>query len=189
MTLWQILTLSVIVLVILGLGTYWIMVARRLDRLHRFVIASRTTLSDTLAHRARISHRVAQEGLLDLAGSVLLHEASARATELSYAPLVEDGLEGTPRQVDNSSDRRQVESALSRTLREVLREIDREDLTPEESVSLEQLQHSREAVRIARRMHNLRVDQVRRVREKRIVRWLRMAGTASMPIPVDLDDE
>ena len=43
-------------------------------------------------------------------------------------------------------------------------------------------------VQLARRFHNDAVAQALRVRRKRVVRWARLAGHASLPVMVEIDD-
>ena len=43
-------------------------------------------------------------------------------------------------------------------------------------------------VRLARRFHNDAVAQALRVRRKPVVRWARLAGHASLPVMVEIDD-
>lgn len=164
----------------------WVRTARRLDRLHRSVIQYRTTLSDALATRSALSRDLSQTGVLDVAASMLLAEAAMDAVAASSQPVVEDGLEGPPREVGH--DRCAIESRLSRTLRAVTNEVEVEESSEHYDLWAELCQ-SRRNVRLARRFHNTRVDQTRRVREKNWVRFAKMAGTAAMPAPVDLDDE
>ena len=187
--MWLEILLIVLAVAVLVLIAMWVVSARRLDALHRGVIQSRVAACDALAVRSATAERLANANILDAAGSVLLAEAAHHARSLSHTPIVEDGLEGPPRALGDVPDRREVESNLSRTLRAVLAGLDVADLTDEERELLEQLETSRSAVRISRRMHNSRVDQVRRLRSRFLVGVLRMAGTAALPQPVDLDDD
>lgn len=178
--------LIILTVLVLAAVIVWIRTARRLDRLHRSVIQYRTTLADALATRSALSKELSQTGVLDVAASVLLAEAAMDAVAASSQPVVEDGLEGPAREMGD--DRCAIESRLSRTLRAVTNDVE-VDETSEYYGLWTDLCQSRRNVRLARRFHNTRVDQTRRVREKNWVRFARMAGTAAMPAPVDLDDE
>ena len=88
-------------------------------------------------------------------------------------------------------ERAMAESNLSATLRAAL--IDPEDVaeiveTPEGSQLIDDLAMSWYRVQLARRFHNEAVAQAQRVRRKRLVRMLRLAGRAAMPQMVELDD-
>lgn len=168
---------------------WWVRTARRLDDLHRTVLQSRAMLNDALAIRARAATTFSACRALDMAGAILLAEAAAEATEGEHFPLVDDSLDIRPAPKRDMVDRRLLESNLSRTLRLVLEELPEEELNEEQTEALRELQEAREDVRLARRFHNTKVDQARRLRRESLVRLTRMAGRAGLPEPVDMDDE
>lgn len=190
---WGIFTLIVVGIIIVILALIWILNARRLDRLHRTVIQSRLTLNEALAHRATIASDFAASEALDVAGAILLAEASQVALGQTHTPLSEDGLEDGPGHRRQSrhyaDDRSVVESNLSRTLRLVLDGLELSELDDGQRKRYDLLQEARDDVKLARRFHNAFVDQARRLRSNWFVRALRMAGGAPMPQPVDMDDE
>ncbi len=73
----MVLILAAAVLVVLVIRS--VSVAKRLDRLHRKVFASRTTLNLQLAHRGAVAAELAKPGLLDPASSILVGEAAWQA--------------------------------------------------------------------------------------------------------------
>jgi len=179
-------------LVLLVLALVWIFNARRLDRLHRTVIQSRLTLNEALTTRATAAEQFAASGGLDVAGAILLADAAKQALAHSHQPMTSDRLEEGPghrRTAGSENDRLNLESNLSRTLRLVLDGLEVDELTDSQKKEYETLEDARERVRLARRFHNAFVDQTRRLRSNRIVRWARMAGGAPLPGPVDVDDE
>ena len=137
--------------------------ARRLDRLHVRLDAARAGLVAELDRRAAVAARIAN-GDPALAGpdpAALC--AAARAV----------------RGVTQARARAEAESALTRRLAKVRR--DRLDAAVhEELVDAEQL------VILARRVHNDAVRDTHALRSRRLVRWLRLAGTAPQPVYFDI---
>jgi hypothetical protein len=72
-----VLILAAVLLAVLVIRS--VFVAKRLDRLHRKVFASRTTLNLQLAHRGAVAAELAKPGLLDPASSILVGEAAWQA--------------------------------------------------------------------------------------------------------------
>lgn len=189
---WPVFFIVLVAVILVILGLIWIINARRLDRLHRTVIQSRLTLNEALTHRAAAASDFSSSGALDVAGAILLADASQQSISQAHVPLSDDGLEDGPghrrptRQADE--DRLTTESNLSRTLRLVLDGLEEGELTEEQKRLLDELTEARENVRLARRFHNAFVDQARRLRSNASVRVTRSAGGAPMPMPVDMDD-
>ena len=80
---------------------------------------------------------------------------------------------------------------MSAALRGVLEDSDAiEDIrsTPDGAQLLTTLGATWYRVQLARRFHNEAVAQTQRMRAKRGVRWLRLAGHAPMPHMVEFDD-
>lgn len=187
---WGTMLLIALAVVLVIFALIWIISARRLDRLHRTVIQSRLTLNEALTQRASAAAQFAADGSLDVAGAILLDDAARVVLAESHQPITTDRLEDGPghRRIPRG-DRLTLESNLSRTLRLVLEGLEADELVGERRKHFEELEDARENVKLARRFHNAFVDQTRRLRANRIVRWARMAGGAPMPGPVDLDDE
>ena len=210
-------TAVIVVAVVLVLGWLVWVSATRLDRLHRKVVASRLALDAQLLRRSAVATEIATSGVLDPVSSVLLLEAAREASsgsdagerELAVAvpdlePLVRapdaDGRAGrvpsrgtVSRALDGDlgDERSQAESALSSTLRAVLDDPDEVDelySLPEAEPLLDALAGAWYRVQLARRFHNEAVDQAQRMRAKVFVRAVRLAGRASMPQTVELDD-
>ena len=106
-------------------------------------------------------------------------------------PIVDDGLDGLPLDVARgaASDRRTIESSMSRTLRLTVDELEEEDVSAEFKPLLDKLSRARLDVRLTRTFHNSHVDQIRRVRRSFYVRLFFLAGRAPAPATVDIDDE
>lgn len=192
--------LLVVVLLLLGLWRVWVS-ATRLDRMHRQVLASRTTLENQLLQRAAAASALAMSGALDPASAVVLLDAANRAMRAAPDHVVLDGLEGGYARVVDAAvgerepgdviDRAQAESELSRILRTVLGEAeDRAELgaDPRANGPLAKLDHAWYRVQLARRFHNAHVAEVRRMRAGPLPRLLPLAGRAPLPEPVELDD-
>ncbi|MPV37743.1 hypothetical protein [Georgenia subflava] len=179
--------------------------AVRVDRLHRTVLRSRATLEAQLAARAAAANELAATGALDPVEALLVTDVALRASDAAAGGLVADGLEGRPDGdplgeeppasrpgVDRAGvDRAVVESELSRTLRAVLgAEGQRADLAedPRAADVLVRLEQAWYRLQLARRFHNARVVQVRRVRATPLVRLFHLAGHAPVPEPFDMDD-
>ncbi|MDD9206449.1 hypothetical protein PU560_08195 [Georgenia sp. 10Sc9-8] len=185
---------------VLILGWWLWRQAERVDRLHRTVLASRATLDTQLVQRAAAASALATSGALDPASAVLLADVAHRALEVAPEHVTRDGLEGaladavtggpTPRH-EAAVGRVTRESELSRALRTVLGEAaDRAQLRedPRAEGPLDDLDHAWYRVQLARRFHNAHVAEVRRLRQRPVVRTLRLAGRAPMPEPIELDD-
>jgi hypothetical protein len=163
--------LIVVVLVLLGLYLSW--TANRLDRLHTRIEAARATLDAQLVRRSSVASELAVSGLLDPATSLLLAEAA------------HDAREATP------ENRELAESDLTRALRAAFSEPDQATAlatNPRGAELLAELEAAVRRVPLARRFHNDAVRATRAVRQKRVVRYLRLAGRASPPMPFEMDD-
>ena len=90
---------SVVVLLVgLAVAIGWALYARavRVDRLHRQVLGSRATLEAQLVHRAEAAADLATTRALDPASSLLLSQAAREALD-AEGPIVDDGLDTSPR--------------------------------------------------------------------------------------------
>lgn len=192
MTWWQILLLILgVLLVVMGIAAS--LKARSLDRVHKNVTKSRIALERALVDRARAALEVSRSGVLDVASAVVLADVATEAIEASAYPIVDDGWEEISiaddsgraiqrRSPDVGPDRLMIESELSRALGHSVDGLD------ETSPELGHLHNARVSVQMTRRFHNIHVSQARRVRKSRLVRILRLQGTAPEPVTVDLDD-
>jgi len=163
--------LGVVVLAILGL--YLRGLIGRLDRLHLRVEAAREALNVQLLRRATLVGELASSGWLDPASSLLLADATTGA---------QHALE---------EERPQAESALTQSLRSVLDEpevIDSMAQTTRGKQLLCDLAEACSRVVLARNFANEAVRQTSQVRERWLVKALRLAGHAPMPIGFEMDD-
>ena len=167
--LWAVLAVAVA----LALLSWLTWTANRLDRMHHRIDVARASLDTHLLRRSGAALELATSGTLDPARSLLLvdvaHEARAAAPE----------------------DFESAESDLSEALRAVLADADEvAALTADPAAGplLAELAGDCHKVELARRFHNDVVVAARALRSRRRVRWLRLAGRATPPEPVDLDD-
>jgi len=142
-------------LVLLGLvvlvGPWVLGAANRLDRLHVRTDAAWAALDAALARRAVVTRAVAA-----VCGQPPLHAAADRA-------------ERAPR-----AEREAAENVLSA----LLEDLDRSVLAPALAA---ELSDAEQRVVLARRVHNDAVRDTLSLRRRRLVRWLRLAGTAPTP--------
>lgn len=193
MLTWSELTLVVAGALLVGLWLVWL-AASRLDRLHRKVGASRAVLDNQLVRRASACAELAGSGLLDPASAILLGEAAWQALVAGAVPEDLPDTAALDPEVPlggEHPDRDLAESELSATVRAVL--ADDEDVValraePYGAELLEAMAAAWYRVQLARRFHNEAVTQTRRVRGKWLVRLLRLAGHAPLPVSVEIDD-
>lgn len=146
--------LVVVLVVALVFGPWLLRTANRLDRLHIRTDAAWAGLDAALARRAVATRAVA--AVLPPAGGDPLRTAA------DHAELADRG------------DREDAENELSR----LLAELDR-DTVP--AALADELADAEQRVMLARRVHNDAVRDTKALRRKRLVRWLRLAGTAAQP--------
>ena len=199
---------SVVVLLVgLAVAIGWALYARavRVDRLHRQVLGSRATLEAQLVHRAEAAADLATTRALDPASSLLLSQAAREALD-AEGPIVDDGLDTSPRldvehgpsdgvasegSVPTTRSRALIESDLSRVLRTVISEPARRDLTedPLSVPALNRLDRACSRLVLARRFHNTHVSEAQALRGQLLVRVFHLAGHAPMPQTFDADDD
>ena len=199
---------SVVVLLVgLAVAIGWALYARavRVDRLHRQVLGSRATLEAQLVHRAEAAADLATTRALDPASSLLLSQAAREALD-AEGPIVDDGLDTSPRldvehgpsdgvasegSVLPTRSRALIESDLSRVLRTVISEPARRDLTedPLSVPALSRLDRACSRLVLARRFHNTHVSEAQALRGQLLVRVFHLAGRAPMPQTFDADDD
>jgi hypothetical protein len=148
-------------------------VAGRLDRLHVRIEAARDALDAQLVRRTSAALDLAHAGLLDPATSVLLAEEAYGV------------------QTATDRDRPRAESELTGALNAVLPDEATVDLLRSSARGSELLTGLGVAcgrVVLARRFYNDAVRTTQVIRRRRLVRWLRLAGTASFPESFEMDD-
>ena len=165
---------SVILVVGLALllGVYISWRAGRLDRLHARLEAARAALDAALVRRSSVALELAYSGLLDPATSLLLAGAAHDA-----------------RTADESRELR--ESDLTRALRAAFGQPDfLASLTGQGGAEelLGEVEAASHKVFLARKFYNDAVAAVRSARRRWLVRLLRLAGGAELPVFFEIDD-
>jgi hypothetical protein len=161
--------------------------ARRLDRLHRRTDAARAGLADALERRGQVALRVAD--VLDLpppAGNPQQPPTSTgRADGAAVRAAARDALRACGaglRTAGGSLDPCELaENTLTRRLAAVDRDALRGGLAGE-------LLEAQQLALLARRVHNDAVRDTLDLRSRRLVRWLRLAGTAPAPAYFEIAD-
>ena len=162
---------AVVVAVVLLLAfVTWVCVvrARRLDRLHRRTDAARAGLADALDRRGEVALRVAGAPV-----DRVLRTAADEALHACRTAFRTPGTALDPCEV--------AENTLTRRLAGVDRGALPAGLAAE-------LADAEQSVVIARRVHNDAVRDTLDLRSRRLVRWLRLAGTAPVPAYFEIAD-
>ena len=167
--------------------------ARRLDRLHQRILASRDSLSRLLLRRASEAYLLSRSAGLEGSG---LADAARAYIQDGGDQLTTDGLDrrtAAQRQGDRVDVATRLEraSALSRAIRETLTPEERARIAsdPEAGARLEALDATCYRIELTRNVHNVDVAGVRALRSARMVKLLRLAGHAPIPEPIDFDDD
>ena len=167
--------------------------ARRLDRLHQRILASRDSLSRLLLRRASEADLLTRSVGLENSG---LADAARAYIQDGGDQLTTDGLDrrtAAQRQGDRVDVATRLEraSALSRAIRETLTPDERARIAsdPEAGARLEALDATCYRIELTRNVHNVDVAGVRVLRSARMVKLLRLAGHAPIPEPIDFDDD
>jgi hypothetical protein len=166
----------IVLILVIGmlLGTYLVWTAGRVDRLHWRVEASRAVLDARLLRRSGAALDLAGTGLLDPASAVLVADAASRARTVEEA-----GREQAESELTEALGAALADPEYTRSLRS----------RPGADATLDELTAACREAGHARRFHNDTVRAARRLRRKVLVRWLGLAGHASWPETVELDDE
>ena len=166
--------------------------ARRLDRLHQRILASRDALSRLLLRRASEAELLAHAASLESAGGPSLVDAARAYIQDGGDQLTTDGLDrrtSAQRQADRVevSARLERASALTRAIREMLTPDVRARIEedPQAKARLEALDATCYRIELTRNVHNVDVAGVRALRSARMVKLLRLAGHAPVPEPID----
>ena len=188
--------LVAIVFTVIALGVvagFAITRARRLDRLHQRILASRDSLSRLLLRRASEADLLTRSVGLESSG---LADAARAYIQDGGDQLTTDGLDrrtAAQRQGDRVEVATRLEraSALSRAIRETLIPDERARIAsdPQASARLEALDATCYRIELTRNVHNVDVAGVRALRSARMVKLLRLAGHAPIPEPIDFDDD
>lgn len=188
--------LVAIVFAVIALGVvagFAITRARRLDRLHQRILASRDSLSRLLLRRASEADLLTRSVGLENSG---LADAARAYIQDGGDQLTTDGLDrrtAAQRQGDRVEVATRLEraSALSRAIRETLIPDERARIAsdPQASARLEALDATCYRIELTRNVHNVDVAGVRGLRSARMVKFLRLAGHAPIPEPIDFDDD
>ena len=167
--------------------------ARRLDRLHQRILASRDSLSRLLLRRASEADLLSRSAGLESSG---LADAARAYIQDGGDQLTTDGLDrrtAAQRQGDRVEVAARLEraSALSRAIRETLTPEERERIASDSDAGarLEALDATCYRIQLTRNVHNVDVAGVRALRSARMVKLLRLAGHAPIPEPIDFDDD
>lgn len=151
--------------VLLAIGWYMSYTAVRLDRLHTRLDATAAALDVQLVLRAQGAVDLAYAGELDPASAALVLDAADEAVQQTGSW---------------TRQRAEAESSLTEILGLVAT-----GLEPAQQADLEERAIR---VRLARTFHNEAVDITRSVRERPLVRWLRLAGNTELPHRVEFTD-
>lgn len=160
-----------VVLAVLALVTaaWYSWTASRLDRLHLRCEAARTALRAHLLQRSAVAVELAAGGLSDPASALVLLDAAHTAREAEAA----GGEPDTPWL---------AESGLTQALHAV------ELPDPRAEPMVSELQEAARRASMARRISNDLAATTLALRDRRRVRWFRLAGHAEPPYMIDFDD-
>ena len=167
---WVIDVWAAVVVVVLVTAAWCSWTASRLDRLHLRCEVAGSSLRAHLLERSGAALELAAGGLSDPASALLLLDAasSARAAE-STSLIPGNGVW-------------LAESDLTAALHAV-------ELPPaDEEPVVKQLRDAAARASMARRIHNDLVATTLALRDRRRVRWFRLAGHAPPPSMIDFDD-
>ena len=190
---WLLVAIALAVIALGVVSAFAITRARRLDRLHQRILASRDSLSRLLLRRASEADLLSRSVGLENSG---LADAARAYIQDGGDQLTTDGLDrrtAAQRQGDRVEVATRLEraSALSRAIRETLTPEERARIAsdPQASARLEALDATCYRIELARNVHNVDVAGVRALRSARMVKLLRLAGHAPIPEPIDFDDD
>ena len=190
---WLLATIVLAVMALAVVAGFAITRARRLDRLHQRILASRDSLSRLLLRRASEADLLSRSAGLESSG---LADAARAYIQDGGDQLTTDGLDrrtAAQRQGDRVDVATRLEraSALSRAFRETLTPEERARIAsdPGAGARLEALDATCYRIELTRNVHNVDVAGARALRSARMVKLLRLAGHAPIPEPIDFDDD
>lgn len=164
--------LALIAAFVAALAFYAWWTARRLDRLHVRLDLAATALDAQLRQRAFSTERLA--AFLELRGR-------------PEGPALASATAATRSVIGLGSEREQAESALGGQIRTAALVADGNGRDGE-TAQLHEVADQVIRAAFARRFYNDAVRDVLVVRDRRVVRWLHLAGRAPLPAYVELDD-
>jgi hypothetical protein len=167
----------VIVVALLLFGLYLSMTAGRLDRLHKRLDTTELSLESHLLRRSSVAIELAMSGLLDPAGAMVLTDTAHTARQAADVESF-------------SAARSRAESELSQALLATLdvEEVGEIRANPAGVELLDELAAAARRVQLSRRFLNDAVQATIQVRNRKMVRWFRLAGHTPWPETIDLDD-
>ncbi len=174
-------TVVAVVAAVVLVAAYVTWTAGRLDRLHARVEAAWAVLDAQLVRRAAAAAEVADaaggaHGSDGLAGLPVGLPADLRAAAAAARSA-------------GTTEREAAENDLSRELAKLGAVVPAQPAgAPAVARSLSELAGSATRVVIARRFYNDAVRDTRALRNRRVVRWLRLAGHAGRPAYFEIDD-
>ena len=190
---WLLATIVLAVMTLAVVAGFAMTRARRLDRLHQRILASRDSLSRLLLRRASEADLLSRSAGLESSG---LADAARAYIQDGGDQLTTDGLDrrtAAQRQGDRVDVATRLEraSALSRAIRETLTPEERARIAsdPGAGARLEALDATCYRIELTRNVHNVDVAGARALRSARMVKLLRLAGHAPIPEPIDFDDD
>ena len=190
---WLLVAIALAVIALGVVSAFAITRARRLDRLHQRILASRDSLSRLLLRRASEADLLSRSVGLENSG---LADAARAYIQDGGDQLTTDGLDrrtAAQRQGDRVEVATRLEraSALSRAIRETLTPEERARIASDSQAAarLEALDATCYRIELTRNVHNVDVAGVRVLRSARMVKLLRLAGHAPIPEPIDFDDD
>ena len=160
--------------------------ARRLDRLHQRIIASREALSRLLLRRASEASLLAQTSPFEDGGAQTMLDIARATIHDDGDQLTTDGLDRRTT-ASRRADRVEVATRLERA--SALSRAIRDTLTPPVRAQVTADPHAAARIELTRNVHNVDVAGVRALRSARMVKLLRLAGHAPIPEPIDFDDD
>jgi hypothetical protein len=168
------LLVGIVVVVLVGIYLSW--TAGRLDRLHNRTTAAWASLDAQLVRRAAISGEIAHAAM-----SRGLFPAEACADLAVTAGHARDA---PPAQ------RAAAENDLGRTLRRTLDAKAQDAIVGDVELTplIAALDTAMTKVVLARRFHATAIEDTLALRNSRLVRWFRLAGSAPLPKYFDIDD-
>jgi hypothetical protein len=157
------------VLAVLSLYAWW--TARRLDRLHARVDAAAAAFDEQLARR----------------GAVVASFSSVMPLQPEVASAMKGAAADAATVTGLGHDREVVESAVTRALTRAVAASPAVFADP--SAAATELHDEALRASFARRFYNDTVRDALVIRDRRVVRWLRLSGTAPHPAYFEMDDE
>lgn len=179
---------TALAVVLLAIAWYLSYAAARLDRLHAKVEGAMAAMDGQLIRRAETALELAMSDELDPSSALIVADAATSALERHTVSLTGadplDGVTFAGREVVESDLTEAIVAAVTPEVRTAMAAADGPGWD-----ALERLDAAVVRVQMARRFHNDAVRDVRRVRNKVVVRIFRLAGHAAMPAPVDFVDD